>query len=86
MITLGIPGSPTAAVMLGGLLIWGLQPGPMLFKEQPDFVIGPAAEPHHVPGLTVDLLRQPHFGCAGLPVRLAVLVAGPPAPAAEMVA
>ena len=40
MITLGIPGSPTAAVMLGGLIIWGLQPGPMLFKERPDFVWG----------------------------------------------
>src|SRR5574341_437948 len=40
MITLGIPGSPTAAVMLGGLIIWGLQPGPMLFKENADFVWG----------------------------------------------
>ena len=40
MITLGIPGSPTAAVMLGGLIIWGLQPGPMLFNEKPDFVWG----------------------------------------------
>jgi len=40
MITLGIPGSPTAAVMLGGLIIWGLQPGPMLFKEHPEFVWG----------------------------------------------
>jgi putative tricarboxylic transport membrane protein len=40
MITLGIPGSPTAAVMLGGLIIWGLQPGPLLFKENPDFVWG----------------------------------------------
>jgi len=40
MITLGIPGSPTAAVMLGGLVIWGLQPGPLLFKEQPEFVWG----------------------------------------------
>jgi putative tricarboxylic transport membrane protein len=40
MMTLGIPGSPTAAVMLGGLIIWGLQPGPLLFKEQPDFVWG----------------------------------------------
>jgi putative tricarboxylic transport membrane protein len=28
MLALGIPGSPTAAVLLGGLLIWGLQPGP----------------------------------------------------------
>ena len=26
MIALGVPGSPTAAVLLGGLLIWGLQP------------------------------------------------------------
>ncbi|HXH83082.1 MAG TPA: tripartite tricarboxylate transporter permease [Candidatus Tectomicrobia bacterium] len=40
MITLGIPGSPTAAVMLGGLIIWGLQPGPMLFVDKPDFVWG----------------------------------------------
>src|SRR5437870_4020162 len=40
MLTLGIPGSPTAAVMLGGLIIWGLQPGPLLFKEKPDFVWG----------------------------------------------
>jgi TctA family transporter len=38
MLTLGIPGSATAAVMLGGLMIWGLQPGPMLFVEQKDFV------------------------------------------------
>jgi putative tricarboxylic transport membrane protein len=40
MITLGIPGSPTAAVILGGLMIWGLQPGPMLFKDNPTFVWG----------------------------------------------
>ncbi len=40
MITLGIPGSPTAAVMLGGLIIWGLQPGPLLFVEKPEFVWG----------------------------------------------
>src|SRR6266576_2766286 len=38
MITLGIPGSPTAAVMLGGLIIWGLQPGPLLFTDKPEFV------------------------------------------------
>ena len=38
MLTLGIPGSPTAAVLLGGLLIWGLQPGPLLFVEQKDSV------------------------------------------------
>jgi putative tricarboxylic transport membrane protein len=40
MITLGIPGSPTAAVMRGGVIIWGLQPGAMLFRVGPDFVWG----------------------------------------------
>ena len=40
MLALGMPGSATAAVMMGGLMIWGLNPGPMLFVEQPDFVWG----------------------------------------------
>ncbi|HEX2552259.1 MAG TPA: tripartite tricarboxylate transporter permease [Microvirga sp.] len=38
LFTLGIPGSGTTAVMLGGLLMLGLQPGPLLFQERPDFV------------------------------------------------
>ena len=38
MMTLGIPGSPTTAVLLAGMVIWGLQPGPLLFQNQPDFV------------------------------------------------
>jgi len=40
MLTLGIPGSPTTALLLGGMVMWGLVPGPMLFIEQPDFVWG----------------------------------------------
>ena len=40
MLTLGIPGSPTTALLLGGMVMWGLIPGPMLFIEQPDFVWG----------------------------------------------
>jgi len=40
MLTLGIPGSPTTAILLGGMVIWGLEPGPMLFVEQQDFVWG----------------------------------------------
>ncbi len=40
MVTLGIPGSPTAAVMLAGFLIWGLNPGPLLFRENREFVWG----------------------------------------------
>jgi putative tricarboxylic transport membrane protein len=40
MMTLGIPGSGTTAVMLGALLMLGLQPGPMLFQQQPDVAWG----------------------------------------------
>jgi putative tricarboxylic transport membrane protein len=40
MLTLGIPGSPTTAILLGGMVIWGLTPGPRLFTDQSEFVWG----------------------------------------------
>jgi len=40
LLTLGIPGSGTTAVLLGALLIHGLRPGPLLFQSNPDFVWG----------------------------------------------
>lgn len=40
MLALGIPGSGTTAVMMGALLMLGLQPGPLLFQQQPDLVWG----------------------------------------------
>ena len=63
MLTLGIPGSPTAAVLLGGLLIWGLQPGPLLFVEQKDFVWGLIASMYlgNIAGLIVVLTCVPAF-------------------------
>jgi putative tricarboxylic transport membrane protein len=63
MLTLGIPGSPTAAVLLGGLMIWGLQPGPMLFVEQKDFVWGLIASMYlgNIAGLLVVLTCVPLF-------------------------
>ncbi|MGH7311136.1 MAG: tripartite tricarboxylate transporter permease [Candidatus Rokuibacteriota bacterium] len=63
MITLGIPGSPTAAVMLGGLIIWGLQPGPMLFVERPEFVWGLIASMYtgNIIGVLVVLAFVPAF-------------------------
>ncbi len=63
MLALGIPGSPTAAVLLGGLLIWGLQPGPLLFIEQKDFVWGLIASMYlgNVVGLIVVLTTVPLF-------------------------
>ena len=40
LLTLGIPGSGTTAVLLGGFMMWGLRPGPLLFQKNPDFVWG----------------------------------------------
>lgn len=40
MLTLGIPGSPTTAILLGGMVIWGLEPGPRLFTDHSEFVWG----------------------------------------------
>jgi len=63
MLTLGVPGSPTAAVLLGGLLIWGLQPGPLLFQEQKEFVWGLIASMYlgNIAGLIVVLTCVPLF-------------------------
>lgn len=38
LFSFGIPTAPSMAVLLGGLMMYGLQPGPMLFKENPEFV------------------------------------------------
>ncbi len=40
MLTLGIPGSPTTAILLGGMVIWGLVPGPRMFIDETEFVWG----------------------------------------------
>jgi putative tricarboxylic transport membrane protein len=63
MLALGIPGSATAAVMMGGLMIWGLNPGPMLFIEQKDFVWGLIASMYlgNVVALVLVLLTVPVF-------------------------
>jgi putative tricarboxylic transport membrane protein len=74
MLTLGIPGSPTAAVMLGGLIIWGLQPGPMLFIDKPDFVWGLIASMYtgNIIGVVMVLAFVPLFA-AILRIPFAVL-------------
>lgn len=40
MLTLGVPGSGTTAVMLGALLLYNIQPGPQLFTERPQIAGG----------------------------------------------
>ncbi|MFG1422018.1 tripartite tricarboxylate transporter permease [Roseixanthobacter liquoris] len=63
MLALGIPGSGTAAVLLGGLMVWGLQPGPLLFTEHADFVWGLIASMYlgNIAGLIIVLATVPLF-------------------------
>lgn len=63
MLSLGIPGSATAAVMMGGLMIWGLNPGPMLFIDQKDFVWGLIASMYvgNIVAVVLVLLTVPVF-------------------------
>jgi TctA family transporter len=63
MLALGIPGSGTAAILLGGLLVWGLNPGPLLFVEHKDFVWGLIASMYlgNVVGLVMVLTTVPVF-------------------------
>src|SRR5207245_9144360 len=74
MLTLGIPGSPTAAVLLGGLLSWGLQPGPLLFIEHKDFVWGLIASMYlgNIVGLLIVLTTVP-FWAAILRIPFAII-------------
>ena len=76
MLTLGIPGSPTAAVLLGGLMIWGLQPGPMLFVDQKDFVWGLIASMYlgNIVGLIVVLTTVPWWAAI---LRIPFTIIGP---------
>jgi putative tricarboxylic transport membrane protein len=63
MLALGIPGSGTAAILLGGLMVWGLNPGPMLFVEHKGFVWGLIASMYlgNIVGLVMVLATVPLF-------------------------
>lgn len=64
--TLGIPGSGTAAVMLGALIMYGLQPGPLLFEHYPEIGWGIVAS-LFVGDLICAIINLP---LAGLLVRI----------------
>lgn len=63
MLTLGIPGSPTTAILLGGMVIWGLDPGPRLFIDQTEFVWGLIASLYaaNVVALVLNVALIPAF-------------------------
>jgi len=76
MLALGVPSSATAAVMMGGLMIWGLTPGPMLFATQPDFVWGLIASMYvsNLLGVILVLATVPMFAAL---LRIPFTIIGP---------
>lgn len=83
LLTLSIPGSPTAAVLLGGLLIHGIFPGPDLFTNYPEvawtfidsMLIGQVLMcvfGLYIAGLAASVARVPHAVMAALVLGLAV--------------
>ncbi|MGD8321424.1 MAG: tripartite tricarboxylate transporter permease [Gemmatimonadota bacterium] len=61
LLTLGVPGSGTTAVLLGALLGLGITPGPLLIQEQPDIFWGLVAS-MYVGNLFLLLLNLPLVG------------------------
>jgi putative tricarboxylic transport membrane protein len=61
LLTLGIPGSATTAVLMGALLIHGLRPGPLLFQSRPDFVWGLIAS-MYIGNVMLVILNMPLIG------------------------
>ena len=76
MLALGVPSSATAAVMMGGLMIWGLNPGPMLFTEQHDFVWALIASMYlgNVVAVVLVLMTVPLFAAI---LRIPFAIIGP---------
>jgi|SRR5690625_4424635 len=73
LITLGIPGSASTAVLIGGFLMWGLQPGPLLMEQNPDFAWGLIASMYlgNVMLLVVNIFCIPVFASiARVPFRV----------------
>ena len=61
LLTLGIPGSGSTAVLLGAFIMFGIQPGPMLFQTRPDLVWG-LVNSMYVGNVMLLLLNLPLIG------------------------
>jgi putative tricarboxylic transport membrane protein len=72
LLTLGIPGSATTAVLLGALMLHNIQPGPLLFQTNGEIVYGIFA------ALLVACFAQLFFGLIGVPVWIKVISAPRP--------
>ncbi|MGB9700140.1 MAG: tripartite tricarboxylate transporter permease [Thermodesulfobacteriota bacterium] len=61
LLVLGVPGSGTAAVMMGALLIHGMRPGPLLFEKHPDFFWAVTAS-MYIGNIMLLILNLPFVG------------------------
>lgn len=61
LLTLGIPGSATTAILLGAFMVYGIQPGPLLFENRPDLVWG-VIDSMYLGNLMLLLLNLPLIG------------------------
>jgi putative tricarboxylic transport membrane protein len=61
LLTLGIPGSATTAILLGALLLWGFRPGPLLIQDHPNLFWGLVAS-MYVGNVMLLILNLPLIG------------------------
>src|SRR5215813_9611863 len=61
LLTLGIPGGGATAVMLGAFIMYGIQPGPLLFQNRPDLVWG-LVDSMYVGNVMLLILNLPLIG------------------------
>ena len=84
LLTLGIPGGNTTAILLGGLILWGYRPGPLLIQEHPQLFWGLVASMYvgnvlllilNIPlvPLFAQILRLPYFVLYPLVVGISIV-------------
>lgn len=61
LLTLGVPGSGATAVMMGAFIMYGIQPGPLLFEKRPDLVWG-LVDSMYIGNLMLLILNLPLIG------------------------
>jgi putative tricarboxylic transport membrane protein len=76
LFSFGLPTAPSMAVLLGGLMMYGLQPGPMLFTENPQFVWAVIAS-MYIGNVMLLVLNLPLVGMWAKIVRVPFYILGP---------
>ena len=61
LLTLGIPGSGATAVLMGAFIMYGIQPGPLLFEKRPDLVWG-LVDSMYIGNIMLLILNLPLIG------------------------